>query len=89
MRGSGSKSAAVTTARDARHGARGLGVDRDERRVRRWRPDDAHPQLARAVDVVDEAPGAREEPGVLDAADRAADVGHASAAAFRTASRID
>ena len=37
---------------------------------------------------VDDVDRAREEPRVLDTPDRAADVGHADAAAF-TASRID
>ena len=90
------------------------GVDRDRARCRRVdaaqlgvrarAADDAHPQLAGAVDVVDEAPGAAQQAAVLDAPHRAADRAHrvgdpsssdaeadaaAASAAARTASRID
>ena len=60
-------------------------------------PDDPHPEPAGAVDVVDEAPRAAQEPRVLDAPHGAADVRHGArgsvragaSAAARTASRID
>ena len=81
----------VDAGRRARHGR----VDADEPRVRRRRAHDPHPHLARAVDVVDEATRAAQQPGVLDAPDRPADRRHGAAAsaapsaAARTASRID
>ncbi len=80
---------------DAGRRARRGRVDADEPRVRRRRAHDAHPDLARAVDVVDEPAGAAQQAGVLDAPDRPADRRHGAAAsaapsaAARTASRID
>ena len=57
---------------NARHGARRLGVDGDDARVRVRRALEGDDRLAGLGDVVDEAAAAGEERAVLDAMDRAA-----------------
>ena len=67
--GGGRELGAGVDGENARHGASGVGVDRDDARVRMRRTLEGDDRLARLGDVVDEAAAPGEERGVLDAMD--------------------
>jgi hypothetical protein len=65
-------SSPVQTAMTPGHRAGGLGIDRDDVPVRVLRADDPHVELAREVDVVDEAAASGEERQILQTGNRTA-----------------